>query len=207
MVLGKLLKVMILYSPRLDSRKSLPISRSWSCHILPTPMQYWTVKTTYFQKVVSLYFLKGRHLQFKAVYKNISETHQVTHSPEVGLGPPAPPCANNFYPPTGYLRAPLLWPPLQHPRPHHWLCHSLPMLLPCWKHGPPLHRLGWDITAAAPASLRIPHRSYFQLLPPPQPLFQGRKQQHRWTPWQDLAKAEQWCDQHPCLHGHLPAGG
>lgn len=176
---------MILYSPRLDSRKSLPISHSWGCHILPTLMQYWTAKIIHFQKVGSLYFLKDGHWQFKAIHKNIAETHQVARSPEVGLGPPAPPCANSFYLPTGYLQAPLLWPPLQHSKPCHWF-HSLPTSLPCWEQGPPLHSLSWDVTAAAAASLRIPHRmckSYFRLLPPPQPLSQGRRQQHSWSPW------------------------
>lgn len=131
-------------------------------------------------------------------------------SPEVGVGPPAPPCADSFYLPTGHLQVPLLQPPLQHSKPRHWLFHSLPVSLPCWEQGPPLHRLNWDITAAAsafPQDTSQMRRSYFKLLPPPQPLSQGRKQQHSWTSWHDLARPEQWCGQHPCLHGHLPAGG
>lgn len=81
---------MILYSPRLDSRKSLPVSGSWGCHILRTLMQHWTARMIHFQKVASLCW-QFRHWQFKAVYNNIAETHQVAQSPEVGSGSPALP--------------------------------------------------------------------------------------------------------------------
>lgn len=118
-------------------------------------------------------------------------------------------------PGTGQLRAgssPLLWTPSAAP-PAPSLTVPCPSCHVCCAGRKAHLHTGWAGTSLPRPLLPSGYFTgcvggIFSFCPPPQPYPHSRNgSSGSWTPQQDLARAERWCDQHLCLHGHLPPGG